>query len=192
MTEFISSARRDLRLPIHIDAQLSVARVGYLAQTEDVGARGCRLVAPLRLLTGTRLQLQLRPVGAAASLSVDAKVVWRRDAPRWLHGLAFIDDGFQRAESWFDEVVSGHADLLELDRVPDQVRLGDRVYLARAPLGPPSSLEEATLLRLAAARPTVGDLRLVLGACWSRAQRSLFSLLNSGVVALEGQRQGAR
>jgi len=184
MIEFISSARRDLRLPIRIEAQLAVARAGHLGLTEDVGARGCRLLAPLRLLTGTRLKLLLRPAGDAPSLSIDARVVWRRDEPRWRHGLAFIEDGFHRSERWFDQVVQCRPELLELDRVPDQVRLHDRIYIARAPLEPPS-VEEALLLRLAIARPTIADLRVALGTCWSRAQRALFSLLNSGVVALE-------
>jgi hypothetical protein len=189
MTPFIANARRDLRLPIHLEAQIAVARVGYLGRTEDVGARGCRILAPLRLLTGTPLRVVIIEAGASAMLSVGGVVVWRQDAAGWRYGVAFAEEDAHLAEAWFDDVAARHAVLLEHDRVPDRVRLVDRVTLAKPAQGSLTP-DEALLVRLAGSSPTVADLRLALGHCWSRAQRALFSLLNRGVVALEPARPG--
>jgi hypothetical protein len=189
MTQFITNARRDLRLPIHLEAQIAVERVGYLGRTEDVGARGCRILAPLRLLTGTPLRVVLIEAGVPALLSVGGVVVWRQDAAGWRYGVAFAEEDADRAMAWFDDVAGRHAALLEHDRVPDRVRLADRVSLARPAQGP-LTREEALLVGLAGSSPTVADLRLALGHSWSRAQRALFSLLNRGVVALEPARPG--
>jgi hypothetical protein len=184
MIDFISNARRDLRLPLRLDAQVAVATVGHAGQTEDVGARGCRLSAPLRLLTGTRVRLLLVVDGAAGSLSVDATVVWRQDGPARRHGVAFDAAAAARTAAWFDEMVEHHTALLHLDRVPDRIGFGERVYLARSPLEPPTA-EEALVLRFACAGASVAELRAALGARWSRVQRALYALLNSGVVAIE-------
>jgi len=184
MTEFLYSARRDLRLQLRLEAELSAARGGYLGYTEDVGAGGCRLLGPLRLATGSRLSLHLIGNETTAALSVGARVVWRWDDPAWRHGLAFAADASSRAGSWFDEVVRTHPGLLDVDRVPDRIGLGCRIYVARAPREV-LSVEEAAVLRLARDRPSVADLHLALGHCWSGAQRALYSLLHRGLVALE-------
>jgi hypothetical protein len=185
MTSYIASARKDLRLPLLMEAQLAVASVGCPAQTADVGARGCRLQAPMRFLTGTRLRLLLVPAGGATgSLAVGARVVWRRELPAWSYGLAFAGADWARAAEWFDEVVSVNTGLLHFDLVPDQIQLEDRVYVARAPRSPPS-VDEAQVLRMACRRASVADLRLALGSRWSRAQRALFALLSSGVLAID-------
>jgi len=184
VTDFISNARRDLRIPLRLDVQLAVASVGHQGHTEDVGARGCRVLAPVRILTGTHLRLLLVSGGATGSLSVGATVAWRQDGPAWRHGMTFAAADADRAAAWFDKVVEGHTALLHRDRVPDQIQVGDRVYVARTPVDPPSA-EEALVLRFACPRASVADLRAALGARWSRAQRALYALLNSGVVAIE-------
>jgi hypothetical protein len=98
--------RRDPRLPVRLDVQLAVSSVGHQGHTEDVGAKGCSLLVPMRLSTGTRVRLLLLPAGSAGPLSVGATVIWGK-APGLRHGLVFdaVDAG--RAAAWFAALAAG-------------------------------------------------------------------------------------
>ena len=193
MIDFIASERRALRLPIRYSARVEQDGVRFDGHTEDVGARGCRLVTPARLATGSHLRLVLRSEGPAAPLWVGAVVVWREDGPLCRQGAAFDAGDRQRAGVWFDELAGRHTELFHLDRVPDRLRLGALVYVAR----PPETLprigeEEAVVLRLACDRTTVSDVCSAFGPDSWRARRALFSLLGRGALTLDEAEEGDR
>jgi hypothetical protein len=186
VTEFISSSRKSLRVPLRCTAWVEAGGPGCEGHTEDVGPRGCRLVLPARLEPGTVLRVMLWHDLGARVLGVSAKVVWAATAAPWRHGLSFSPADRAASEPWFERVLEAHPELLHEDRVPDRVPLSSRVHLTgREAPPPPLDVEEATVLRLAAGRPSVADLQARLGADWTRAQRALFALLMRGAVAIE-------
>jgi hypothetical protein len=186
VTEFISSSRKSLRVPLRCAARIEAGAPACQGHTEDVGPRGCRLVLPSRLAPGTVLRLVLWHDPGARALAISARVVWVTTAAPWRHGLAFAPSDRAASEPWFEQVLEGHPELLLEDRVPDRVALGSRLLPTgqAAPAGP-LDVEESTVLRLAAGRPSVAELQDRLGADWSRAQRALFSLLRRGALTIE-------
>ena len=186
MTEFISSSRKSLRVPLRCTAWIEAGALACAGHTEDVGPRGCRLVLPSRLAPGTPLRVMLRHDLGARVLGISAKVVWVTTEAPWRHGLAFAPSDRAASESWFERVLERHPELLLEDRAPDRVALGSRLRpTGQAVPGAQLGVEESTVLRLAAGRPSVAELQDRLGADWSRAQRALFSLLMRGALTIE-------
>jgi len=191
VADFIMNPRRSLRLPLRCAARLSVDGVSCDGHTEDLGARGCRLVAPTRLPPGSHVGLHLACEGAAGTLLVDARVVWSTSEPPWRHGVTFAAPDVPRAEAWFDELAASHGELLHQVRVPDRLQLGARLFVTPAPeVSPALGDEEAVVLRFACGQPTVAQLQRVLGPDWSRAQRALFHLLGRGAITLDEAEAG--
>lgn len=183
MTGFIVNARKSLRLPLRCTAWCEGGGRAGQGHTEDLGPRGCRLVLGEPLAPGERVRLMLWHDLGGSMLGVQATVVWVSPAEPWRHGLAFAPPDRAAAERWFETVLEGHPELLLDDPVPDQVPLSSRIH----PTGLPAAalgVEESTVLRLAAGRPSVAELQERLGADWTRAQRALFSLLARGTVTL--------
>jgi hypothetical protein len=191
VSAFVANARRTLRLPVRCHARIEVEGAGYDGYAEDFSARGCLLVAPIRLQTGAHVQLLLRLSSAPSPLSVGAVVVWRKSRPSGHHGMLFDVVDRPLAQAWFDQSFEQHTDLLVLDRVPDQLPLQAPVYLTGA-VGPERRLpdEETVMARLAAGRSTVADLCAILGPDTRRARRALFALLNQGAVTLDEAEAG--
>jgi hypothetical protein len=158
-----------------------------------MGPRGCRLVIPSRLEPGTLLRIMLWHDLGERVLGVSAKVIWSSTAAPWRHGVAFAAADRAAAEPWFERVLEGRPELLLEDAVPDRLALACRVHqtgqaLPAAPFG----VEESTVLRLAAGRPSVAELQERLGADWTRAQRALFSLLMRGALTLDAPPDAGR
>lgn len=186
VTDFIANPRRALRLQLRCAAHIQADGEVCLGTTEDLGARGCRLVAPTRLAAGSQLQLRLTCEGASGPLALRAAVVWEEPGPPWRHGVVFAAGDRGRAETWFDELAEHHSELLHLVRVPDRLELKARLYVTAAPATAPAlGDEEKVVLRLACGQPTLGQLQRVLGPDWSRAQRALFALIGRGTVTLD-------
>lgn len=191
MDAFIANPRRALRLPLRCAAWIEAEGESCEGHTEDVGAWGCRLVAPARLAQASQPWLRLVCEGAPGVLTVLASVVWAEGGPPWRHGLVFDEAARPRAEAWFDEVALRHVELVHQERVPDRLRLGARLFVTPAPAAAPRlGDEEAVVLRLACSQPTLGQLQRVLGPDWSRAQRALFALLGRGAVTLDEAEAG--
>lgn len=191
MPDFITNPRRSLRLPVRCAARISMDGAGCDGHTEDFSGRGCRLVTPTRLTEGSRVELHLACEGVPDPLAVGGHVVWGQREPPWRHGVAFADGDRPRAEAWFDELASHHAELLHEGRVPDQLRLGARLFVTPAPATPPPlGDEESVVLRYACGQPTLAQLQRVLGPDWSRAQRALFKLLERGTLTLDAGEAG--
>ena len=186
MSEFISSSRKSLRLPLRCPAWIELGELACEGWTEDLGARGCRLVLPTRLEPGTVVRLMVWHDLGARVLGLSATVIWTSTEAPWRHGLSYATADRADAEAWFERVLAGHPELLLEDQVPDRVALTRRVHpTGRAGPAAPLGVEEATVLRLAAGRPSVAELQDRLGADWTRAQRALFSLLRRGDLALD-------
>lgn len=191
MTDFISNPRRTLRLPLRCAARIESDGGGCDGHTEDLGATGCRLVAPTRLAERSLLRLHLAGEGAAGPLAVGGRVVWGEADPPWRHGVIFEAADLPRAGVWFDELALHHSELLHEVRVPDRLQLGARLYVTPAPASQPRlGDEETVVLQLACGQPTVAQLQRVLGPDWSRAQRALFALLGRGAVTLDALEAG--
>jgi hypothetical protein len=186
VSTFVANARRTLRLPVRCEVRIEVDGIGYDGFAEDLSARGCLLVAPIRLRTESHVRLLLRREGAPSPLSVGAVVVWRKSRPSGHHGMIFDPGDRLRAQAWFDQSMENHTELLHLDRVPDRLPLQARVYLSGALNLPPRLADEETVVaRLACGPSTVSDLCSLLGPDTRRARRALFSLLNRGAVTLD-------
>jgi PilZ domain len=189
VTDFITNPRKALRVPLRCVAHLAVGETQVEGHTEDVGARGCRVVTVLRIEPNTKVRLALDASGAAATLRVEARVVWSAANGAWHHGLSYDVSDRPSADGWFDAIAAARPELLFFDRVPDRVPIAARVYVATPQPGPVSD-EEAAVLRLACAQVTVAELRERLGVDWSRAQRALFALLTRGVITLDPSEAG--
>lgn len=191
MPDFIMNPRRSLRLPVRCAARIAVDGVACDGHTEDLGPRGCRLVAPTRLPRGSQVVLRLACEGVLASLVVDGQVVWSEAEPPHRHGIVFSPGAVPRAEAWFDEVAANHSELLHQLRVPDRLQLGARLFVTPAPEAAPRlGDEESVVLRYACGQPTVAQLQRVLGPDWSRAQKALFHLLGRGTLTLDEAEAG--
>jgi PilZ domain len=189
LTEFITNPRKALRLPLCCEVHLGVGETYLEGHTEDVGARGCRIVTALPLEPDTRVHLTLEGSGAASRLRVDARVVWSAANGAWHHGLSYVVADRPTADGWFDALAEAHPELLFFDRVPDRVPNAARVYVA-APQPGPVSADEAALLLLACTQASVAELRDRFGDDWARAQRALFALLARGVITLDPTEAG--
>jgi PilZ domain-containing protein len=191
LTDFIMNPRRSLRLPLRCAARIAVDGVACDGHTEDLGGRGCRLVAPTRLARGSHVVLRLACEGVLASLVVDGQIVWCEEDEPFRHGVVFAPGAVPRAEAWFDEVAAHHSELLHQVRVPDRLHLGARLFVTPAPEAAPRlGDEEAVVLRYACGQPTVAQLQRVLGPDWSRAQKALFNLLGRGTLTLDEAEAG--
>lgn len=185
-SDFIANPRKALRLQLRCAAQIEAGGATCLGATEDLGARGCRLLAPVRLPTASSIGLQLTCPDARGTLALRAAVVWSEPGPPWRHGVSFAAADRERAEAWFDDLAGHHTDLLHLVRVPDRLALKDHLYVTEPPAAPPPlDEEEQAVLRLACEAPTLGQLQRTMATEWSRAQRALFALLGRGAVTLD-------
>jgi len=187
--EFISNPRKALRVPLSRVAHLAVGERRLEGRTEDVGARGCRVVTAFPLEPDTTVHLLLDGSDAASALRVEARVVWTTANGGCHQGLSYAVADRPAADAWFDAVAEADPELLMFDRVPDQVPNAARVYVASSQPGPVSD-DEAALLRLAFAQASVAELRDRFGDDWARAQRSLFALLDRGVITLDPAEAG--
>ena len=186
LSDFIANPRKALRLELRCAAQIEAEGLRCLGATEDLGARGCRLLAPAHLAKGLWIKLQLTCPDAGGALALGAVVVWEEPGPPWRHGVSFAAADRGRAEAWFDELAAHHSDLLHLIRVPDRLALKAHLYVTEAPAtAPPLGEEEQVVLRLACEGPTLAQLQRSLAPEWSRAQRALFALLGRGALTLD-------
>ncbi len=184
MADFITNPRKALRVPLRCVARLAVGETRVEGHTEDVGARGCRVVTAFRIEPNTLVRLALDGSGAAATLRVEARVVWSAANGAWHQGLSYLVDDHPAADGWFDALAAARPELLFFDRVPDRVPVAARVYVAASQPGPISD-DEAAVLLVACTEATVADLRERLGADWPRAQHALFALLTRGLITLD-------
>ncbi|HSM92653.1 MAG TPA: PilZ domain-containing protein [Anaeromyxobacteraceae bacterium] len=178
MADFVFNPRRAPRAPVRCRAEIAgTDGERWVTETEDVGPRGCQIVAPRRRPLGERLQISVSADGLARKLRVDGKVAWVSAAEPWRHGVAFAESDARAAVEWYEALVAKTPALAAYRGVPERLSLDATLFL-----GPPPRLvdftnEEVQVLRCVGTGISVGDLRQRLGAIWGRAQHALFSLI---------------
>ncbi len=186
MTEFIINARSSPRAVVRCQARAPLLGGGFWSSdTEDIGPRGCQLVAPARFTPGEGIELEISSERVADPLWVGGRIAWAADEPPWRVGIAFSDQDQDAAARWFDRLVAAFPGLDGSLLAPRRVAADATVYLARAPrLRPTLDAPEVAVLRTIGAGIRAAELRDRLGTEWATGQGALFSLLGRRYLTL--------
>lgn len=127
--------RRLARIPLTCRIEVGERFSTWVARTQDVGPRGCRIALPRPVSVGTLLRLSLDAGEGAPPVEALGQVVWTRDGPEPEAGVAFTGDvrGGERGAAWIDALVAA-----ELRRAARETRRfgalgGVRLHLGNAP-----------------------------------------------------------
>jgi hypothetical protein len=178
MAEFILNPRKAPRAPVRCRADLTGTDGSrWTSETEDVGPRGCQVIAPHRRPRGEQLLLLISTEGLSRSLRVGGRIAWVSAAEPWRLGIAFAEQDAAVAADWYDALVAKNPALSAYRGVPDRLSTEATLFL-----GPPPKLvdftrEEIQVLRCIGSGVSVGEVRSRLRDIWERAQHGLFSLL---------------
>ena len=179
MSDFVFNPRRTPRAPVRCRAEITGADgERWITETEDVGPRGCQVVAPRHRQLGEKLLLTVSTEGLSRTLRVGGKVAWISAAEPWRLGVAYAEQDAAVAVAWYDSMVAKNPALAAYRGVPERISIDATVFL-----GPPPRLvldfttEEIQILRCVGSGISVGELRSRLEEIWGRAQHGLFSLL---------------
>ncbi|MGB8930651.1 MAG: PilZ domain-containing protein [Anaeromyxobacteraceae bacterium] len=179
MADFVFNPRRAPRAPVRCRAEIAGADgARWESETEDVGPRGCQIVAPHRRPLGEPLQLTLSADGLPRTLSVGGKVAWIGAAQPWRLGVAYAEQDAAVAIDWYDALAERTPELAAYRGVPERISTDATIFL-----GPPPRLvvdftnDEIQILRCMGSGISVGELRARLKDVWPRAQHALFSLI---------------
>lgn len=179
MAEFVFNPRRAPRAPVRCRAEITGTDGSrWTSETEDVGPRGCQIVAPHRRPQGEALLLLISTEGLTRTLRVGGKVAWISAAEPWRLGVAFAEQDAAVAVNWYEALLAKNPALAAYRGVPDRISVDATVFL-----GPPPRLvmdftkDEIQILRCVGSGVSVGELRSRLRDIWDRAQHALFSLI---------------
>src|SRR5512138_2360050 len=179
MADFVLNPRRSPRAPVRCRAEISGADgARWSTETEDIGPRGCQIVAPHRRASGEQLLLVVQAEGLARTLRVGGKVAWVSGAEPWRLGVAFADQDAAVAADWYEALLAKNPALAAYRGVPDRISADATIFL-----GPPPKLvmdftpDEVQILRCIGSGVSVGEVRSRLKDIWERAQHALFSLI---------------
>lgn len=178
MLDYIENPRRAPRVMARCVAAVTAARRTFDAETEDVGAAGCRLSSPRFVHRGEPILLRLYAHGLSDGLRVPARIAWASELSPWRLGVAFDPDARAATDAWFARLVESSPGLRAQPRVPARIALRSMVYL-----GPPPRLildlsdEQAELVRAIGEGTTVKALHERFRDRWTTLQPAFFSLL---------------
>jgi hypothetical protein len=186
MAEFIVNPRRGARAPARCRAAVVFARGRFDADTEDIGSRGCQVVAPKPISRGEPVHLLIINQKVTEPLQATGQVAWASAQAPWRIGIAFDEGSLEQTAGWFERLVAAHPALAGYRRVPERLALDQTVYLG----SPPRFLvdftaDEGVVLRAIASGARIDELRARLRDRWSAGQRALFSLLARQAVTLQ-------
>jgi hypothetical protein len=186
VSEFIVNARHTPRAAVRCQARAPLLGGGFWSSdTEDIGPRGCQLVAPTRFTPGEGIELEISSERVSDPLWVGGRIAWAADEPPWRVGIAFSDQDQDAAARWFDRLVAAFPGLDASLLAPRKVPADAVVYLGRAPrLRPALESAEVAVLRAIGPGIAAGDLRRKMGADWEARQGALFSLLGRRFLTL--------
>ena len=183
--DYLTHPRRSPRVPLRCQAGLISAQGAVAAETEDLGAYGCRVVAPHLVRRGESLRLELHHPSAAGPLRVGGRVAWTSERAPWRLGVAFDEVAHEASSRWFHELLAAVPGLSLCCRVPDRIPLDAIAYLAAPPrLLVDVAPEEARLLRAIGRGVSIAELRAKLGDRWPASRHVFFSLLAHRRVTL--------
>jgi hypothetical protein len=184
--EFIENPRRSPRAPARCQVAVVSARGAFEADTEDIGAHGCRLASPRLVRKGEPVQLAVEHRDVRGALRLHASIAWTSAASPWRLGVAFDSQAHAESGRWFSRLLGAVPGLAPLHRFPQRIRADARVFL-----GPPPrrlvdlAREEVALLRDIGPGRSVADLRAADPEGWSARRHVLFSLLAQRLATLE-------
>lgn len=186
MPEFFVNARRSPRAEVRCQARAPLLGGGFWSSdTEDIGPRGCQLVAPARFTPGEGIELEISSERVSDPLWTSGRIAWAADDPPWRVGIAFSDQDQDAAARWFDRLVAAFPGLDSSLLAPPKVPADALLYLGRAPrLRPPLLPPEVEILRAIGGGIRASELRVRLGANWENGQGALFSLLGRRFLTL--------
>ena len=177
MIGYIVNPRRALRAPARCPAHVVAVGASFHAITEDVGARGCQVVAPGPVPSHERVRVKLQN-GPGRPLEVKGHVAWVSERAPWRLGIAFDDREVRESTRWVEKLLGANPALAPANRVPSRIPLESVVYLAAPPrLVVDFSEDEVMLLRVIASGARMDELHARLRSRWEEIQRALFSLL---------------
>jgi hypothetical protein len=179
MADFVFNPRRAPRAPVRCRAEVAAGNgARWTAETEDVGPRGCQIVAPQKLAAGELVNLLITTEGLSRKLSVGGKVAWISPTEPWRLGIAYAEQDAAVSADWYDALVAKNPALAAYRGVPERISVDATVFL-----GPPPRLvmdftsDEIQILRCVGSGISVGELMQRLKDIWGRAQHALFSLI---------------
>ncbi len=109
----------------------------FVAETEDVGPKGCLVVSPHPLDPGTWVRLMLEADRLPEKLRVTGRVAWAAQPARVRAGVAFAEMQVERNQdpfAWFERLMRASPGLVPLTRhVPDRLPLDTPLYLLPPP-----------------------------------------------------------
>lgn len=186
MSEFIVNARHTPRALVRCQARAPLLGGGFWSSdTEDIGPRGCQLVAPARFTPGEGIELELSSERVADPLWVGGRIAWAAGEPPWRVGIAFSDQDQDAAARWFDRLVAAFPGLDGSLLAPRKIPSDAHLYLGKAPrLRPSLVAPEIDVLRAVGSGITATDLRARMGAGWENGQGALFSLIGRRFLTL--------
>lgn len=186
MHDFIENPRREPRALARCRAAVVSAAGRFEAETEDVGAAGCRLSSPRFVHRGEPIQLQLSHDHLSDGLGVAASVAWTTEVSPWRLGIAFDPAARRATRRWFNQLLASVPGLAALRRVPARIPTSSMVYLRAPPrLVVDLSADELDLVRAIGIGVTAAALRQEFDSRWPAMQCALFSLLAHQHVTLQ-------
>ena len=192
MSEFLVNPRRSPRLPARCRVTVAHRGAGWVAETEDVGPRGCQLLSsrPLDVGGAARLIIESADLRVPAPLSVLGHVAWRASEGGHRAGLAFAERqaGVDPA-AWFKKLLLLHPDMAAaLQRVPARLAEDSLLFLRPPPMHVLDfTRDELRVLRALGDRARVADVVEALRTAEEEAARAVFALLERGVLTLSPQ-----
>jgi hypothetical protein len=102
--------RRVARIPLACTVIVREKLATWTTDTQDVGARGCRIRLSRPLAPGALVRLTIERDGDAPPLDVLGQVAWARRTPPLSAGITFVtaprDPSGASAENWIDTLVA--------------------------------------------------------------------------------------
>jgi hypothetical protein len=186
VNEFIVNARHTPRAVVRCQARAPLLGGGFWSSdTEDIGPRGCQLVAPARFTPGEGIELEISSERVSDPLWVGGRIAWAADEPPWRVGIAFSDQDQDAAARWFDRLVAAFPGLDGSLLAPRRIASDALIYLGRAPrLRPALIPPEVAVLKAVGGGIRASELRDRLGADWGIGQGALFALLGRRFLTL--------
>jgi hypothetical protein len=187
VNQTILNPRRSPRLPARCRVTIAHGGAGWVAETEDVGPRGCQLVSSRPLEIGGAARLIIESDRVMTPLTVLGRIAWSTGVGRQRAGVAFAErQASVDPAGWFKKLLVAQPALeAGLRRVPDHLPVDTRLFLRP----PPQHIldftqDEASLIKMLGDGTTVRDLvqRGPLGE--AQAARAVFALLERRVLTL--------
>jgi hypothetical protein len=186
MPEFIDNPRRSPRAPVRCQARLVTGQGAVEAETEDIGMRGCQLIAPSQVRRAEPVKLVVTHPRLRETLEASGRVAWASAQEPWRLGIAFDESSHRAARRWYEKLVEANPGLPTLDRVPERIPVEATLYLGAPPrFVMDFTPDEVVVLRAVGSGVTLDDLRVKLRDRWLPCQRAFFSLLARNHATLQ-------